>query len=183
MCFVIFDRMMLLLLRGQEIRPSSHVLIHSVAFTKHNNLQYLCLPVCTSRHKCPSLIHLKHLNVSKWIERHEWERHSGPSHVLRVIFSCLCHPHPGMTLSRFGMGTVNPQTSWANTVGISPRPPSSPRAPCSTSSSPPTTPGRGQASLCATRSSRQVSVVTRRGGEIGVLEKKEGQHPVGWGTG
>ena len=61
------------------------------------------------------------------------------------------------------MGTANPQTSWESTVGTSPHPPLSPRARSSTSSSPPTTPGRGQASPSAMRSSRQVSAVM--GGE------------------
>ena len=62
------------------------------------------------------------------------------------------------------METANPQISWESTVGTSPRPPSSPPARSSTSSSPLTTPGRGQAFPCAMRSSGQVSVVV--GGEI-----------------
>ena len=69
-----------------------------------------------------------------------------------------------MTSLRFEMETANPQISWESTVGTSPRPPSSPPARSSTSSSPLTTPGRGQAFPCAMRSSGQVSVVV--GGEI-----------------
>lgn len=68
-----------------------------------------------------------------------------------------------MTSLRFEMETANLQISWGSTVETSPHPPSSPPAPSSTSSSPLTTPGRGQASPCAMRSSRQVSVVV--GGE------------------
>lgn len=73
------------------------------------------------------------------------------------------------------MGTVNPQTSWESTVGTLLPPPSSPRAPCSTSNSPPTTPGRGQASPCAMRSSRQVSVVL--GGKPGAGRLREDGTP------
>ena len=76
-----------------------------------------------------------------------------------------------MTSLRFEMGTANPQISWESTVETSPHPPSSPRARSSTSSSPPTTPGRGQASPCAMRSSRQVSVVMS-GGKQGLRHRQ-----------
>lgn len=90
--------------------------------------------------------------------------------------------HLGMTSLRFGTGTASPQTSWESTVGTSLRPPSSLPAPCSTSSSPPTTPGRGQASPCAMRSSRRVSVLVGGKPEAGP-GRAGGRRPSGSGGG
>lgn len=84
---------------------------------------------------------------------------------------CLLSFPSGMTSSRSATAPWRTPTSWADTAATSPRRRSSPRDPPSRSDSCRTTPTRGRASLCATRSSKQVGMNETKVLELEVLAR------------